>query len=104
MVDGRQPGTHGSPILVPIYTAAFSKSDEEYVSARGLSSVDDLDLVTTGRFFNHVVTNIEKSTATSIDWASRQGLQCETPKMEAVLFTRTLGYKTQLWPKLTKKL
>jgi hypothetical protein len=66
--------------------------------------VDDLGWVATGSDVNQVITILERCTAKSIEWASRQGLQFDTAKMEAALFTCRRGHRKLLWPKLTAKI
>jgi len=80
------------------------KQVKEYVSAEELSFIDDLGWVATGSDVNQVVTTLERCAAKSIDWANRQGLQMNTAKTEAVLFTCRQGHKNDLWPKLTAKI
>jgi len=72
--------------------------------SEGLSFVDDLGWVATGSDVNHVVSILERSAAKSIEWASRRGLQFDTAKTEAALFTRRRGHRKHLRPKLTAKL
>jgi len=82
-------GSPVSPILFAIYTSGLIKWLEEYVSeAEGLSFVDDLGSVATGSDVNNVLSILERCAATSILWASRRGLQFDTAKTEAALFTR----------------
>ena len=69
-----------------------------------MSFVDDLGWVGTGSDVNQVVTILERCAAKSIEWASRQGLQFDTAKTEAALFTRRRGHKKHLRPKLTAKI
>jgi len=56
--------------------------------------------VATGCDVNHVVTILERCATMSIDWASKQGLHFDTTKVEAALFTRRRGHRTQLRPTL----
>jgi hypothetical protein len=94
-----------SPILFAIYTSGLIKWVEEYVlEAEGLSFVDDLGRVATGCDVNLLVPIFERSAAKSIEWASRRGLQLDTAKMEAALFTCSRGHRKHLRPKLTAKL
>jgi hypothetical protein len=53
---------------------------------------------------NHVVSILERCAAKSIEWASRRGLQFDTAKTEAALFTRRRGHRKHLRPKLTAKI
>ena len=95
-------GSPGSPILFAIYTSGLIKWVEEYVSeAEGLSFVDDLGWVVTRRDVNHALSILERCTAKSIEWASRQGLQFDTAKTEPALFTRSQGHRNHLRPSLT---
>jgi hypothetical protein len=93
-----------SPILFAIHTSGLIKWIEEYVSAKGLSFVDDLGWVTNGSDVIQVVTILERFAAKSIEWANRQGIQFDTAKMEAALFMCRRGHKKHLWPKLTAKI
>ena len=94
-----------SPILFAIYTSGLIKWVEEYVSeAEGLYFVDDLCWVGTGSDVNHVVSILERCAAKSIEWASRRGLQFDTAKTEAALFTRRQGHREHLRPKQTAKI
>jgi len=101
---GVPQGSPGSPIVFAIYTSGLIKWVEEYVSAEGLSFVDDLGWVATGSNVNQVVTKLEECAAKSIEWASQRGLQYDTAKTEAALFTRRRGYKKHLEPTLTAKI
>jgi hypothetical protein len=104
-VDAGVPqGSPVSPVLFTIYTSGQIKWVEEYVSAKGLSFVDDLGWVATGSDVNQVVTILERCAAKSIELASRRGLQFDTATTEAALFTHRRGHKNHLWPKLTAKI
>ena len=96
------PGSPVSPSLFAIYTSALIKWAEEYVSeAKGLSFVDGLSWVATRSGVNHVVSILERCVAKSIKWASRCGLQLNTAKTEAALFTRRRGHRKHLRANLT---
>jgi len=98
-------GSPVSPILVAIYTSGLIKWVEEYVSdAEGLCFVDDLGWVASGSDVNHAVSILDRCAAMSIEWASRRGLQFDTAKTEAALFTRRRGGRKHLRPKLTAKI
>jgi hypothetical protein len=102
---GVPQGSPVSPILFAIYTSGLIKSVKEYVSeAEGLSFVDDLGWVATGCDVNHVVSILERCAAKSIEWVSRRGLQFDTVKTEAALFTRRRGHRKHLPPTLTAKI
>jgi len=60
--------------------------------------------VATGSDVNQVVTILERCAAMSIQWASRRGLQFDTAKTEAALFTRRRGHKKHLLPNMTAKI
>jgi len=77
---------------------------EEHVSAKGLSFVGDLGWVATGSSVNQVITTLEWCAANSVEWECWQGLQIDTAKTEAVLFTCRRGHKKHHWPKLTVKI
>jgi len=68
---GVPQGSPVLPILFAIYTSGPIKWVEEYVSAKGLSFVDDLGWVATGSDVNQVVTILERCAAKSIEWATR---------------------------------
>jgi len=94
-----------SPILFAIYTSGLIKWVEEYVSeAEGLAFGHDLSWVATGNDVNHVVSVLGRCAAKPIEWASRRGLQFDTAKAEAVLFTPRWGHRTHFWPKLTAEI
>jgi len=102
---GVPQGSAVSPIIFAIYTSGLNKWVEQYVSeAEVLSCVDDLGWVATGSDVNHVVSILRRCTAKSIEWASRRGLQFDTAKMKAALFTCRLGHREHLWPTLTAKI
>jgi hypothetical protein len=101
---GVPQGSPVSPILFAIYTSGLIKWVEEYVSeAQGLSFVDDLGWVATGSNVNHVVSILERCAAMSIEWVRRRGLQFDTARTEAALFTRRRGHRKHLRPKQTTK-
>jgi len=77
---------------------------EERVQAEGLSFVDDLRWVPTGKDVNQVIKKLDACGAESIEWASRRDLQFDTAKTEAALFIPRRGHKEHLWPKLTAKI
>ena len=102
---GVPQGSPVSAILFAIYTSELIKWAEVYITeAEGLSFVDDLGWVATGSHVNHVITILERCAAKSIEWATRRGLQFDTAKIEAALFTRRRGHRTHLLPKLTPKI
>jgi hypothetical protein len=102
---GVSQGSPVSPILFVIYTSGQIRLVEECVSeAEGLSFVDDLGWVASGSDDNHVVSILEHCSAKNIEWAMRQGLQFDTAKTEAALFTRRRGHRKHLWPKRTAKI
>jgi len=102
---GVPQGSPVSPILFVIYTSGLIKWVKEYVSeAEGLCFVDNLGWVATGSDVNHVVSILERCAAQSIELASRRGLQFDTAKTEAALFTRRRGHRRNLQPKLTAKI
>jgi len=85
---GVPQGSPVSPILFVIYTSGLIKWVEEYVSeADRLFVVDDLGRVATGCNVNHIILILERCAPKRIEWTSRRGLQFNTAKMEAALFT-----------------
>jgi len=98
-------GSPVSPILFAIYTSGLIKWVEENVSeAEGLYLVDDLGWVATGNDVNQVVTILQRCAAVSMEWAIGRGLQFDTARTEAALFTRRRGHKRHLRPELTAKI
>ena len=81
-------GSPVSPIIFAIYTSGLIKWVKEYISAEGLSFVDNLRWVATGSDVNQVVRTLERCAGKSMEWASRRGLQFDTTQTEAALFTR----------------
>jgi hypothetical protein len=77
---------------------------EETVQVEGLSFIDDLGWVATGKDVNQVVERLESCAAESIEWANRRDLQFDTAKTEAALFTPRRSHKKHLQPKLTAKI
>ena len=71
-------------------------ANTQYVSASRLSFMDDLAWVATGSSFNQVVTKLEECAAKCIEWASQRGLQLNTARTEAALFTRRQGHKKRV--------
>jgi len=63
-----------SPILFPISTTRLIKWAKQYVSAEGLSFVENLGRVATGSDVNQVVTTLKRCPANSVEWASSRGL------------------------------
>jgi len=101
---GVPQGSPVSPIFFAIHTAGLIKWVEQRVEAEGLSFVDDLRSVATGKDLNQVVQKLEGCAAESIELASRRDLHFDTAKTEAALFTRRKGHKKHLRPKLTAKI
>ena len=58
----------------------------------------------TGSDINHVISILARCAAKSIEWANRRGVQFDTAKTEAALFTRRRGHRKHLRPKLTAKI
>jgi len=99
---GIPQGSQVSPILFAIHTAGLMKWVEEGVQGvEGLSFVDDLGWVATGRNVHQVVRKLEACAGESIKWASRRDLKFDTVTTESALFTRSRGHKKHLRPKLT---
>jgi len=61
---------HVSAFLFEIHTAGLPKWPAERVQVKGLSIVDDLGWVATGKHGNQVVDQLEACAAESIDLAS----------------------------------
>jgi hypothetical protein len=77
---------------------------EERAQAEGLSFVDDLRWIATGKDVNQVVRKLEACAAESIEWASMRDLQFDSAMKKAALFTQRIGHKKHLRPKLTAKI
>jgi len=84
---GVPQGSPVSPILFARYTAGLINWVEDRVQAEGLSFINDVGLVATGKAVNQVVKKLETCAVESIEWASRRDLQFDTVKTEAALFT-----------------
>jgi len=93
-----------SPSRFVIYTTGLIIWVEEYIPSEGLSFVEHLGWVVTGSDVNLVGTTLERHAAKSIAWASRRGLQFDTPEMQAALCTCRQGHMKHLRPKLTVKI
>jgi len=65
---GVPQGSPVSLVLFEINTSQWIKWVQEYVSAEGLSFVDDLGWVATGRDVNQVIPILEKYAAKTIVW------------------------------------
>jgi len=101
---GVPQGSPVSLILFAIYTSGLIKWVEEYVSAEGLSFVEDLSWVAAGRGVNQVIRMLERCAARSIEWGSRRGQRSVSAKTQEALFTPRRGHKKHLQPKLTGKI
>jgi len=90
------------PILFPIHTSRLINMVKEQVSeAEALSVLDDLRRVAAGSTINHVSLILERRTTQSIEWASGRGLQFDTAKTEAALYTHRRGHRNHIRRKLT---
>ena len=102
---GVPQGSPVSPVLFAIHSAGLIKWVEERVQGiEGLSFVDHLGWVATGKDVNPVVRTLEACAAESIEWASRRDLQFDTAMTEAALFPCRRGHKKHLRPTLTAKI
>jgi len=98
---------NGSPItaiVFAIYRSGLIKWVEEYVSAQGLSVVDDLGWVATGSDINQVVTTLQRLAAMGIEWGSRRGILLDTAKTEGAWCMRRRGHQRHRWRKLIAKI
>jgi hypothetical protein len=82
-----------SPILFTIHSAGQVQWVKERVQTEGLSFVDNVGCVATGKDGNQLVNRLEAYAPESSEWASRRDLQFDTAKTEASLWTRTIGKK-----------
>ena len=99
---GVPQGSPVSPIFSAIYTSGLLEWVQDYLSENlSLSLVDDLGSFATGSDITQVLSIIKIYAATSIEWASRRGLQFMSEKPEAALFSQRQGQWKQLRPKLT---
>jgi len=94
-------GSPVSPNLFAIYTSGLIKLVEEYLSAKGLSFVNDLGWVATGSNVNQVVTNRGRCAVKSIEVASRRTRQFHPAKTDDALFSCRRGHMKHLRSKLT---
>jgi hypothetical protein len=72
--------------------------------AEGVSLVDNVGWVATGKEDNQDVRTPEACARVSIDWAERRELQFEIPKSETARFIHRPGHKKHLCLKLTAKI
>jgi len=101
---GMPQGSPLSPILFAMHTAGLMQWLEESVQAEGLSVVDDLGWVATGKDMKQVVNTPESCTAEIIEWATRLDLQFNSAKMEPALFTCRRCHRKHLLPKPTAQI
>jgi hypothetical protein len=76
---GVPQGSPVSPILLAIYSAELIAKGER-VGAEGVSFVDDIGWIATGRDVYEVVTKLEACAAESLEWADGRGLTFDTAK------------------------
>jgi len=94
-----------SPILFTIYMSGLIEQVKESVAgAEGLYLVDDVGSVAMRNDVNHVIRNLETNARVSIDWGERQGMECDTAKTEAGLFTPGRGHMKHLSPRPTARI
>jgi len=102
---GVPQGCPVSPMLLARHTAGLMQWGKERVQGvEGLSFVDDLGWVATGKHMNQVVRKLEASAVENIEWRSRRDIQFDTAKTEAEVSTSRRGHKQHLRTKLTAKI
>jgi len=101
---GIPQGSPVSQILFTIYTTGLLKWVDKRVQPEGLSFVDDLGWIATGKDVNQVVRKPKAFVVESFKWESRRDLLFDTAKMEPALFTHRTGHKNHHRSKLTAKI
>jgi len=105
MEAGVLQGSPVLPIVFAIHTSGLITWVEEKVQrVKGLSFIDNLGWIATGKDVNQVVRKLKACAAESIEWATRRDLQFDTAMTGTALFTRRRGHKKHLQQKLKAKI
>jgi hypothetical protein len=82
-------GSPVSPILFAIYISGiFKEIEEEVMDATGLSFVDDISWLATGKDVMEITKHLEACGKAAKTWAARNAVEFDMIKTDSVLFTK----------------
>jgi hypothetical protein len=88
-MTGIPQGSPVTPILFAIYISGiFEEIAEEVMGATGLSFIDDISWIATGKDVMEVTKLLEAYSKAAKTWAARNAVEFDMTKTEAVIFTK----------------